>query len=278
MAKVLVVDDEPDIEFLARQKFRKEIASGAFELLFAQNGQEALDLIKKEPDIAVVVSDVNMPEMDGLTLLDRLKDISPVTKTIVVSAYGDTKTLRTAMNKGAFDFVTKPIDFKELSESITRALSEYKAASSPLYTYQLILAAAFPPRIDLNYPPSENNLLWDAFFINPVEMYLVGVTCLPSTIPMEIAVSISHGLLKSNPNLSIEAFEEKLTHINSDLKAHVLIGHYHLENHVCSFKTNGVFKAGKTILVPYQTALHDLEDVITLQYEGSSSHISLSRI
>ncbi len=125
MAKVLLVDDEPDIELLATQKFRKQIASGMFELLFAQNGREALDMIKQDPEIAVVVSDVNMPEMDGLTLLDKLKEINPSVKTIVVTAYGDTKTLQAAMNKGAVDFETKPINFNTLGESIERVLNEY---------------------------------------------------------------------------------------------------------------------------------------------------------
>jgi len=87
MAKILIVDDEPDIELLAKQKFRKQISNGTFELLFAQNGQEALDLIKKQSNISVVVSDVNMPQMDGLTLIDKLKQVSPTTKTIIVSAY-----------------------------------------------------------------------------------------------------------------------------------------------------------------------------------------------
>jgi DNA-binding NtrC family response regulator len=127
MAKVLLVDDEPDIELLAKQKFRKQIASGTFEILFAQNGREALDMVRGDPEIAVVVSDVNMPEMDGLTLLDKLKEINPAVKTIVVTAYGDTNTINAAMDKGAVDFETKPINFNTLGESIERVLNEYHA-------------------------------------------------------------------------------------------------------------------------------------------------------
>lgn len=123
MKKVLLVDDEIDMELLARQKFRQHLSAGTFELLFASNGQEALDLVHQDSDIAVVVLDLNMPEMDGFTLLDRLKDFNPKIKTIVISAYTDMKTVRITMNKGAFDFVTKPVDFNDLSGVILLALN-----------------------------------------------------------------------------------------------------------------------------------------------------------
>lgn len=122
--KVLMVDDEKDLEFLARQKFRKALAEKKFQLIFAQNGQEALDIIKSDPEIRVVISDINMPEIDGLTLLKLTHDIRPEIRTILVSAYGDLGTLRKAMNYRAFDFVTKPVDFQDLEESILRGLAE----------------------------------------------------------------------------------------------------------------------------------------------------------
>lgn len=285
MAKVLFVDDEPDIELLAKQKFRKQIASGAFELLFASNGQKALDIIEKEPLIAVVVSDVNMPEMDGLTLLDKLKKVSPATKTIVVSAYGDTKTLRAAMNNGAFDFVTKPVDFKELEETILRTLALYELPSSPLYTYQRLLTIDFPEKIDLNYSHTEGTVLWDAFRSDGNTITIIGVSILPSSIPMDLGISAAHGLLKlalqENIDLPVFAFQEKLVKINAGLKAHVIIGRYHLESHGFSYRTTGDFKvqlissAGESSLNPSDMALLSLGDIVTITHPPSTSHLSL---
>ena len=126
--KVLMVDDEKDLEFLARQKFRKALAAGHFQLIFAQNGQDALDIIQNDPSIEVVISDINMPELDGLTLLKRTQEIRPEIRTILVSAYGDIDTLRQAMSYHAFDFVTKPVDFADLEASILRGLQSCAGA------------------------------------------------------------------------------------------------------------------------------------------------------
>ena len=126
MEKFLFVDDEEDIEFLAKQKFRKQISSGVFKLLFSRNGEDALELVQKDPHIAVVIVDLNMPGMDGFTLLDELKGVNPTLKTIVVSAYSDMKTFRRAMNKGAFDFITKPVDFADLEDVMLRVLDLYR--------------------------------------------------------------------------------------------------------------------------------------------------------
>lgn len=288
MAKILIVDDEPDIEFLAKQKFRTQIASGDFHLFFATNGREALDIIKQEPDIAVVVSDVNMPEMDGLTLIDHLKELSPHTKTIIVSAYGDAKTLRAAMNKGVFDFVTKPVDFKDLSEAISRTIAQYRPPTSPLYTYQLLLASSFPKRIDLTYPHKETHVLWDAFLITPSLLLVMGISPLPSPIPFEISVGTIHGLLKTvltkNPEVSLPDCEEALYKINPFLKAYIFIGQYQMNSHVFSYRTNGDYKAHhitsdrKTLLTPPESALLALGDVINLEHPSSVSRLSLSRI
>lgn len=128
MKKILLVDDEVDLELLAKQKFRQQISSGVFELLFAQNAYDALDLLKQEPHVSIVISDINMPGMDGLTLLRKVKEFNPAIKTIVVSAYGDVKTFRAAMNAGVFDFITKPIDFQDLADTIGRALALYSFA------------------------------------------------------------------------------------------------------------------------------------------------------
>lgn len=131
MERILLVDDEEDIEFLTKQKFRKQISAGIFEFLFSYNGLDAIDLVQRDPRIAVVVLDLNMPGMDGMTLLDKLKDYNPSIKAIVVSAYSDIKTFHTAMNKGAFDFVTKPVDFNDLGDVILRALELYRSQQAP---------------------------------------------------------------------------------------------------------------------------------------------------
>jgi adenylate cyclase len=122
MAKILVVDDEEDLEMLFRQKYRQKIRSGEYEMLFALNGQLALDTIKENPDIDIILSDINMPVMDGLTLLSNTKEKSPLTKTIIISAYGDMENIRKAMNLGAFDFVTKPVDFQDLEITMEKTL------------------------------------------------------------------------------------------------------------------------------------------------------------
>jgi signal transduction histidine kinase len=124
-SRILVVDDEPDMEFLIKQKFRKKIKDGSIKFSFATNGREALEILNKD-DYDLVLTDINMPEMDGLTLLDHIKNLHKMLKTVVVSAYGDFANIRTAMNRGAFDFVTKPIDFTDLDTTINKTLDELK--------------------------------------------------------------------------------------------------------------------------------------------------------
>src|SRR4051812_33609786 len=108
---ILVVDDEPDLEALVLQKFRRQIRDGLVNFMFARDGVEALQSIENHPDVDMVVSDINMPRMDGLSLLARLQEADDKKSTVIVSAYGDMSNIRTAMNRGAFDFLTKPIDF-----------------------------------------------------------------------------------------------------------------------------------------------------------------------
>jgi adenylate cyclase len=122
MTKILVADDEPDLEVLIRQKFRQKIRDQHYEFVFAINGKDALEKMKMHPDVAIVLSDINMPEMDGLTLLTRLNDSNPLSKTVMVSAYGDMDNIRTAMNRGAFDFVTKPVNFEDLNLTIEKTI------------------------------------------------------------------------------------------------------------------------------------------------------------
>jgi adenylate cyclase len=122
MAKILVADDEADLEMLIKQKFRQKIREKAYEFVFAVNGNDALEKIQQHPDVDIVLSDINMPEMDGLTLLSRLSESSPLIKSVIVSAYGDMENIRTAMNRGAFDFITKPINFEDLTLTMEKTI------------------------------------------------------------------------------------------------------------------------------------------------------------
>ena len=118
--KILVVDDEPDLQPLVLQRMRREIRKNVYDFSFANNGVEALDQLSMDDDIDIVLSDINMPEMDGLTLLEQIPSVNPNIRSVIVSAYGDMKNIRQAMNRGAFDFVTKPIDFADLRTTIER--------------------------------------------------------------------------------------------------------------------------------------------------------------
>ncbi len=122
-AKILAVDDEPDFEQLIRQRFRRQIREDEFEFRFAHHGEEALAALAAEPDIDLMLLDINMPVMDGLTLLNELRERQSAVRAIIVSAYGDMTNLRTAMNRGAFDFVTKPVDLNDLEITVHKALA-----------------------------------------------------------------------------------------------------------------------------------------------------------
>lgn len=123
MVKILVVDDEADLEALIKQKFRKQIREKEYGFLFAGNGVQALKKLEIEGEVDIVLADINMPEMDGLTLLLKLREIKPLLKSVIISAYGDMENIRTAMNRGAFDFVTKPIDFADLLTTIEKTIA-----------------------------------------------------------------------------------------------------------------------------------------------------------
>lgn len=133
--KILVVDDEPDLELLINQKFRKEIKQGKYSFQFAGNGIEALNKLIADSEIELVLTDINMPEMDGLTLLSKIKELNnPLLHSVIVSAYGDILNIRTAMNGGAFDFVVKPIDFNDLEITMNKALSNLASFKKALKT------------------------------------------------------------------------------------------------------------------------------------------------
>ena len=122
--KVLVVDDEPDVEPMFRQRMRREVRAGMYEFLFALSGRQALDVLEENPDIRLVITDLNMPEMNGWELLDALGDQWPDLPSMVMSAYGDQDNLQRAEQSGAQDFVVKPVDFQELRGKVAASLDD----------------------------------------------------------------------------------------------------------------------------------------------------------
>ena len=123
-ATILVVDDQPMFERLIRNMFRDQIDDGLYEFVFALNGKEALDALAQNKAIDMVLSDINMPQMDGLTFLGKVKEVRPGLKVVMVSAYGDMPNIRKAMNFGAYDFIPKPIEFEDLEATIQKTLQE----------------------------------------------------------------------------------------------------------------------------------------------------------
>ncbi len=121
-SKIMIVDDENDFEQLIRQKFRRQIREQEYEFVFAENGKIALEKLDEQPDIDIVFSDINIPIMDGLTLLGKLNEKKPLLKAVIVSAYGDMENIRVAMNRGAFDFICKPIQFEDLELTLQKTL------------------------------------------------------------------------------------------------------------------------------------------------------------
>ena len=222
--KILVVDDESDLEVLIRQKFRKQIRDNEYDFTFAQNGVEALSKIADQPDIGLVLSDINMPEMDGLTLLHRINELkNPALKAVIVSAYGDMDNIRTAMNRGAFDFLTKPIDFNDLETTIAKTLEQLAvlrqatkdreqllSVRNDLNTaariQQSILPQTFPPfpersefDIYARMTPAKEvgGDFYDFFFIDHDRLAFVIGDVSGKGVPAAIFMAVSRTLLKA---------------------------------------------------------------------------------
>lgn len=132
MAKILVADDESDLEVLIKQRFRRQIRENKYQFIFALNGRQALEMLDQSKDVDIVLSDINMPEVDGLTLLSTLSENNPLVKTVIVSAYGDMDNIRSAMNKGAFDFVCKPVNFEDLEVTIEKTIQHVNQVKETL--------------------------------------------------------------------------------------------------------------------------------------------------
>ncbi|GAB4367691.1 MAG: SpoIIE family protein phosphatase [Calditrichia bacterium] len=138
---ILIVDDEPDLAFLFQQKFRHHIKDGAFHFLAAADGQEALEILQANPKVDIIFTDINMPRMDGLSLLSKIREMkNPLLKSIVISAYGDMENIRMAMNNGAFDFVTKPINLNDLESTLFKTLDELSFIRKSLQNHDAYIA------------------------------------------------------------------------------------------------------------------------------------------
>ena len=220
----MVVDDEIDLEPLMLGKFRKQIRTGEYDFVFAHNGLEALAKLIEYPDIGIILSDINMPEMDGLTLLTKLKELkNPSLKTVIVSAYGDMDNIRTAMNRGAFDFVTKPINFDDLEITINKTLEEIIIQRMALMEHdqlvsirhdlnvareiqQGILPKTFPPfphRTDFEIFASMTAAkevggdFYDFFMIDPDRLGFVIGDVSGKGIPAAIFMAVSRTLIRA---------------------------------------------------------------------------------
>ena len=134
--RILVVDDEPQLERLVTMRFRQQIRKGEFSFEFAGDGLEAIEKLRNNADISVVLSDINMPGMDGLTLLEKLQINNRDMRCVIISAYGDMQNIRTAMSLGAYDFLTKPIDFDDLRTTLDKTIEEVHSLRKATETRQ----------------------------------------------------------------------------------------------------------------------------------------------
>ena len=222
--RILVVDDEPDLELLIKQRFRKQIRENELAFEFAQNGVHALQKLDEHGDISVILSDINMPEMDGLTLLERVSERNnPAIKSVIISAYGDMENIRTAMNRGAFDFLTKPIDFVDLELTVQKTMQQLEiikhamtvrdelvAVQRDLSTatriQQSLLPKTFPPfphrpEIDLYAEmitaKQVGGDFYDCYFIDEERLAFTVGDVSGKGIPAAIYMAVSRTLLKA---------------------------------------------------------------------------------
>ena len=288
--KILSVDDEAPLELLMKQYFRRKIRNGEYEFFFAHNGLEALSILYNNPDIEIVLSDINMPEMDGLTLLAKVNEMrNPALRVIMVSAYGDMKNIREAMNNGAFDFATKPIDMDDLSLTIEKAIAQINYVHESMKEHaqleslkndlttardiqQYILPRVFPPfpeytdKVDI-YASMEaakdiGGDFYDFFRIDDNHIALVVADVCGKGIPAALFMAVSRTIIRSKGMQGCSA-ETCMTESNHLLAA------YSIDN---MFVT--VFYAiynVKTGFISYSNAGHN--PPLLLRQDGSVSEL-----
>ena len=229
-AKILVVDDEPDLEALILQKFRRAIREGAMSFVFARDGVEALATLQDHPDTALVLSDINMPRMDGLTLLQELQSAHSGLSTVIVSAYGDMANIRTAMNRGAFDFVTKPIDLADLDTTILKtmrhvaAIGEARARQAGAERAHAALSRFFSPNLAerLAADAGTVDLAGQRREISAVFTDIAGFTTLVETLDIAVLAPLLNDYLGEMTGI-VFAHEGTLAKVIGDA-LHVLFG------------------------------------------------------
>lgn len=285
--KILSVDDELDLEVLLTQYFRRQIRKGEYEFAFAHNGLEALQKLLETPDFDIILSDINMPEMDGLTLLAKVNELkNPAMKCIMVSAYGDMDNIRSAMNKGAFDFATKPIDLDDLSRTIEKAIEQVRYIRESQQEHnqlesikndlaiageiqQTILPRSFPPFPELtevvdiyaSMTPAKDvgGDFYDFFQIDDERIGLVIADVSGKGVPASLFMAVSRTLLRATA-LRGGSSAECLTYANKllckesldSMFVTVFYGIYHYKTGMMDYTNAGhnppyLLRGGRTV-------------------------------
>lgn len=285
--KILSVDDELDLEVLLTQYFRRQIRKGEYEFAFAHNGLEALQKLLETPDFDIILSDINMPEMDGLTLLAKVNELkNPAMKCIMVSAYGDMDNIRSAMNKGAFDFATKPIDLDDLSRTIEKAIEQVRYIRESQQEHnqlesikndlviageiqQTILPRSFPPFPELtevvdiyaSMTPAKDvgGDFYDFFQIDDERIGLVIADVSGKGVPASLFMAVSRTLLRATALRGVSS-AECLTYANKllckesldSMFVTVFYGIYHYKTGMMDYTNAGhnppyLLRSGRTV-------------------------------
>lgn len=285
--KILTVDDELDLEVLLTQYFRRQIRKGEYEFAFAHNGLEALQKLLETPDFDIILSDINMPEMDGLTLLAKVNELkNPAMKCIMVSAYGDMDNIRSAMNKGAFDFATKPIDLDDLSRTIEKAIEQVRYIRESQQEHnqlesikndlaiageiqQTILPRSFPPFPELtevvdiyaSMTPAKDvgGDFYDFFQIDDERIGLVIADVSGKGVPASLFMAVSRTLLRATALRGVSS-AECLTYANKllckesldSMFVTVFYGIYHYKTGMMDYTNAGhnppyLLRGGRTV-------------------------------
>ena len=285
--KILSVDDELDLEVLLTQYFRRQIRKGEYEFAFAHNGLEALQKLLETPDFDIILSDINMPEMDGLTLLAKVNELkNPAMKCIMVSAYGDMDNIRSAMNKGAFDFATKPIDLDDLSRTIEKAIEQVRYIRESQQGHnqlesikndlaiageiqQTILPRSFPPFPELtevvdiyaSMTPAKDvgGDFYDFFQIDDERIGLVIADVSGKGVPASLFMAVSRTLLRATALRGVSS-AECLTYANKllckesldSMFVTVFYGIYHYKTGMMDYTNAGhnppyLLRGGRTV-------------------------------